>query len=238
MICGVKILKNFDVLIETDTEASAELFKKHAPGILINLCPSAHIRPRNYVLIFKFVPCMGSFDPYDEDSLWEIESDNGTPTNSISSASWCKRPDLRSPNQQTANLKVCFMTPEGANLFLKEHIRVQGELVNVRMDLRIPTRCNQCQEYGHIRANCINQERCAQWSQLPKYTKVWQLPLLLSVLGPASCQGKSDTFHGNLQGPSVTFSGYYPGHSFTCTGSLLGHILAWYLASPVLQGSI
>ena len=160
-ICGVKILKNFDVLIETDTEASAELFKKHAPNILINLCPSAHIRPRNYVLIFKFVPCAGRFDPYDEGSLREIESDNGAPSNSISSASWCKRPDLRSPNQQTANLKVCFMSPEGANFFLKERIRVQGELVNVRMDLRIPTRCNQCQEYGHIRANCINQERCA-----------------------------------------------------------------------------
>src|ERR1700676_2275806 len=37
----------------------------------------------------------------------------------------------------------------------------QGELVNVRMDLRVPTRCNQCQEYGHIRANCINPRRCA-----------------------------------------------------------------------------
>ena len=160
-IRGVKILKNFDILVETDTEASAELFKKHSTSILSNLCPTADIRQRSYALIFKFVPCSGNFDPSDDANLREIESDNGAPPNSIVSASWCKRPDLRSPNQQTANLKVCCASPESANHYLRERIRVHGELVNVRMDLRMPTRCNRCQEYGHIRANCINPERCA-----------------------------------------------------------------------------
>jgi hypothetical protein len=61
---------------------------------------------------------------------------------------------------------VCCATPEGANHFLKERIRVHGELVNVRMDLRVPTRCNQCQEYGHIRANCVNLERCANCASI------------------------------------------------------------------------
>jgi len=86
-IRGVKILKNFDVLIETDTEASAELFKKHSTSILSNICPTADIRQRKYALIFKFVPCSGSFDPYDDANLREIESDNGAPPNSIVSAS-------------------------------------------------------------------------------------------------------------------------------------------------------
>jgi hypothetical protein len=160
-IRGVKILKNFDILIETDTEANAELFKKHSTSILSNLCPTADICQRSYALIFKFVPCSGGFDPSDDVSLCEIELDNGTPPNSIVSASWCKHPDLQAPNQQTANLKVCCASPESANHYLKERIRVHGELVNVRMDLRMPTRCNRCQEYSHIRANCINLERCA-----------------------------------------------------------------------------
>ena len=123
-------------------------------------------RSRSYVLIFKFVPCTGGFDPFDDANLREIEADNGAPPNSITSASWCKRPDLRTPNQQTANLKVCCATPEGANYFLKERIRVLGELVNVRMDLKVPTRCNQCQEYGHIRANCTNPERCVNCASI------------------------------------------------------------------------
>jgi hypothetical protein len=93
-IRGVKILKKFDILIETDTEASAELFKKHSTSILSNISPTASIRSHSYVLIFKFVPCTGGFDPSDDANLREIETDNGAPPNSIVSASWCKRPDL------------------------------------------------------------------------------------------------------------------------------------------------
>ena len=96
-----------------------------------------------------------------EEHLRNIELDNGAVTGSITLAAWCKRPDLRSPNQQTANLKVFCSSPENANFYLKERIRIQGEVVNVRKDIRMPTRCNQCQEYDHIRANCINPERCA-----------------------------------------------------------------------------
>ena len=132
--------------------------KKYSTSILCNICPTASICPCNYVLVFKFVPCTGGFDPHDDGNLRDIESDNSAPPNSIISASWCKRPDLRAPNQQTANLKVCCATPESANHFHKERIRVHGELVNVRMDLRVSTRCNRCQEYSHIRANCINLE--------------------------------------------------------------------------------
>ena len=121
------------------------------------------IRSCSYVLIFKFFPCSGGFDPSDDANLCEIETDNGAPPNSIVSASWCKCPDLQAPNQQTVNLKVCCATPKGANHFLKERIRVHGELVNVHMDLRVPMRCNW---YGHIRANCVNLERCVNCASI------------------------------------------------------------------------
>jgi hypothetical protein len=160
-IRGTKILSNFDVLLEFDSDACANLFKKHADSILPRLCPSARIRPRSYPLIFRFVPCRGDFDPDLNEHIRNIELDNGADPKAITSASWCKRPDMRSPNQQTANLKVYCSSAENANFFLKERIRVLGEIVNVRKDIRMPVRCNQCQEYDHIRANCTNTEKCA-----------------------------------------------------------------------------
>ena len=59
-----------------DTEASVELFKKHATSILSNICPMTSIRLCSYVLIFKFVPCSGGFDPSNDANLCEIETDN------------------------------------------------------------------------------------------------------------------------------------------------------------------
>ena len=169
-IRGTKILNNFDILLEFDTDASTDLFRKYSDVILSRLCPSARIRPRRYPLIFRFVPCKGDFDPESNDHIRDIELDNGAADNAISSASWCKRPDQRSPNQQTANLKVYCSSPEHANFFLKERIRVQGEIVNVRKDIRMPIRCNQCQEYDHIRANCTNPEKCANCASMEHTT--------------------------------------------------------------------
>ena len=119
-IRGVKILNNFDVLLEFDSDASTNLFRKHADTILSQFCTSARIRPRLFPLIFRFVPCKGSFDPEDASHIRDMEEDNGAPPNSIASAVWCKKPDLRSANQQTANLKVFCSSPDNANFFLKE----------------------------------------------------------------------------------------------------------------------
>jgi hypothetical protein len=80
---------------------------------------------------------------------------------SIASASWCKRPEKRSPNQATASLKVACVNPETANRLLTGHIRVEDHLVSVHKDLRIPLRCVKCQEYGHTQDTCISVVRCS-----------------------------------------------------------------------------
>ena len=112
-------------------------------------------------MIFRFVPCNGTFDPSDNAHLRNIERDNDLPTNSILTASWCKRPDKRSPNQSTATLKVACSSPDLANRFLTGQIRVDDHLVDVRKDIRIPIRCVKCQGYGHIQDSCISIDRCA-----------------------------------------------------------------------------
>ena len=128
---------------------------------MCKLNPKAHIRPRTYAVIFRFVPCNGPFDPSSDEHLCNIENENDLPANSITAASWCKHPDRRSPNQTTATLKVACSNPDAANQMLTGHICINDHLVDVRKDIRIPLRCVKCQEYGHMQDLCIGVEKCS-----------------------------------------------------------------------------
>ena len=99
-------------------------------------------------------------------------------------ASWCKRPDKRSPNQTTATLKVACANPDVANCLLTGHIRVDDHLVTVRKDLRIPIRCVKCQEYGHIQDACIGIEKCANCASESHHSDKCNRPPLLHFLWP------------------------------------------------------
>jgi hypothetical protein len=160
---GVAIFDRPAILVEFDTQESKNRFIKlcnETPDLLTKLSPNTRICPRMYPVIFKFVPCNGNFDPADEKHLRELEEENDLTPNSIALAEWCKKPEKRSPNQQTANLKVQCTSAEAANRLLQEHIRLDGNLVNVHKDLRQPLRCVRCHEYGHFRDNCRNNEHC------------------------------------------------------------------------------
>ena len=127
--------------------------------LLKELSPKACIRPRAYNVIFRFIPCGGSFDLSLEEHLCNIEKGNDLQANSISTASWCKHPNKRLPGQTTATLKVACANPDVANHLLTGHIRVDGHLVIVKKDICIPLRCIKCQDYGHTRDSCIRVER-------------------------------------------------------------------------------
>ena len=166
-VCNVSIFECPSLLLEFDSADSksqfAEMIEKNN-FILKELSPKACIRPRTYAVIFRFVPCNGSFDPNKEDHLCDIEKDNDLQANSISAAKWCKRPNRRSPGQTTATLKVACTNPDIANSLLTGRIRVANHLVHVRKDLCIPIRCVRCQEYGHIQDTCIGIDRCSNCS--------------------------------------------------------------------------
>ncbi|KAF8808116.1 hypothetical protein BYT27DRAFT_7030340, partial [Phlegmacium glaucopus] len=78
----------------------------------------ATIKAKGYNLIFKFVPCTGNFDPSDANCISDLESSNNLQPGSISSATWLKRLDRRSPSQKVASLKVVCSSPETANHLL------------------------------------------------------------------------------------------------------------------------
>jgi hypothetical protein len=163
-IRNVKIFERAAFLVEFDSPSTKDRFVKMCEEDvtkLKGLYPGARIKPRTYTVIFRFVPCTGDFDPYTPEHLRDLEKDNGLEPNSIVTASWCKRPENRAPNQSSANLKVVCANPETGNLLLSQRIRVEEHLVTVHKDLKQPVRCLRCQEYGHIRDSCTSIDRCA-----------------------------------------------------------------------------
>jgi hypothetical protein len=155
------------LLIKFNTPGSKSHFIKlcvDTPGLLAKLSPFATIRLRTYPVIFKFVPCNGSFNPYNELHLRELELENNLKPNTLTSASWCKKPENCSPGQSSANLKVQCLNAETANYLLNERIRVEDHLVNVHKGLRQPMCCLKCQDYGHFKDSCPNIERCTTYT--------------------------------------------------------------------------
>ena len=94
----------------------------HLKGLLTG----GHIKPHTYPIIFHFVLCDGSFDPYSLDHLCSLKNENGLKANSIIEAKWCKWPKKRAPNQTTANVKViCASVATAiADVFRKNAISV------------------------------------------------------------------------------------------------------------------
>jgi hypothetical protein len=163
-IRGIQTLERGAYLFELNSPAAAARFRSYCSEfnlLLTSLGRSAHAKDKGYNLVFRFVPCQSSFDPSDLDHISAIETENGLDEGSITSASWIKNPERRSPNQHVASLKVICSSPEAANHLLRERIYVAGHVVTVRKDLREPIRCNKCQLYGHIRSACISDEKCA-----------------------------------------------------------------------------
>ena len=161
---SVSIFDSPSVSLEFDSAESKSLFKKICASnlaLLAEFSPKAHICPRTYAIILRFVPCDGLFNPSLESHLREVKIEINLPPNSIVSASWCKRPEKRSPNQKTATLKVLCASPEAANRFITGRIRVNDHLVTVHKDIKLPICCVKCQEYSHISDSCVGAEKCA-----------------------------------------------------------------------------
>ena len=162
-IHGIQSLERGAYLVKLDSPASATCFRSYCTDfdlLTAHLGLSASIKSKAFNLVFRFIPCDGAFDPSDQEHIAAIELDNNLTLGSISSASWLKRPERRSPNQKVASLRVACTSPEAANHLLRERVYVEGVVVDIRKDLREPIRCNKCQLFGHIRSSCISDERC------------------------------------------------------------------------------
>ena len=161
-ICAIQFL-NREAFLKFDSVELLTKFQDYCTNnsLLMCLCDSMRIKPRSYKPIFKFVPCMGSFDPTNADHIHIIKGDQCLPPNAITSASWIKKPKFRHPGQTISNLKVICSTTEYANHFIKDRVYIVNLRVEVKKDIQEPLCCNKCHEYGHIRDKCTNTECCS-----------------------------------------------------------------------------
>ena len=160
-ICAIQFL-NREAFLKFDSVELLTKFQDYCTNnsLLMCLCDSMRIKPQSYKPIFKFVPCMGSFDPTNADHIHVIEEDQCLPLNAITSTSWIKKPKFRHPGQTISNLKVICSTTEYANHFIKDRVYIVNLRVEVKKDIQEPLCCNKCHEYGHIRDKCTNTECC------------------------------------------------------------------------------
>ena len=172
-VYNISIFDSPSVLLEFDSAESKFKFEticSNNPNLLVKFSPKAHIRPWTYAIILHFMLCDGLFDPSLEAHLWEVKIENDLPPNSIVSASWCKHPEKRLPNQKTATLKVLCANPKAANTLITGCIHVNDHLVTVHKDIKLPIQCIKCQDYGHTHNSCIGVEKATDCASVSHST--------------------------------------------------------------------
>ena len=177
--CLIKLLlftNQSAILMECDTGTMAVWLKSYIneKNLLAQICASAKLQPHSFRLILKFVPCDRSFSPDDEDQLRVIEIDHSMVEGSIILASWIKKPELRSPNQKTANIKFICASPHVTNQLLTDRVFIANTRVVIVKDTQEPIHCNRCQEYGYMCEKCKNIERCAMCAKTTPYQHMQQ----------------------------------------------------------------
>src|ERR1700722_17250407 len=163
MVKGIIHLKAGGILVEMDSEKSVTTFQKFFPTTALQtlICPTANYKQRSYPLIFHFVP-IDDFDPTNKEHIKAIEDEVGLPQGSILETNWIKKHDQHRTGQKVANLRVTCASAEAANTILTTYpLRIADHTIRVQKDICEPLRCNKCQRYGHVRADCKGTETCA-----------------------------------------------------------------------------
>ena len=141
-IKALQFTENDAILLEFESTSSANRFRSYCKdsnnNLLPCICSSAKIQPHLYQLVAKFILCDGSFSLECQDQLHLIEADHNLKHRSIVSASWIKRPELCSPNQKTANVKIICSSPMAANKLLLERVFIANSRVVITKDTHEP----------------------------------------------------------------------------------------------------
>ncbi|KAG6876082.1 hypothetical protein C0993_005643 [Termitomyces sp. T159_Od127] len=111
---GLRNLNGSAYVTEFDTTDSACRFRSYTKADWFQfedlLGESMETVDKAYSVIARFVPCVGSFALDNVSCLHTFELKNGLHSNSIFSALWLKNPNMCSPNQSVASLKITAPT--------------------------------------------------------------------------------------------------------------------------------
>ena len=94
-IKALQFTERSTMLLEFDSKSHADRFQTYGKdkGLLTRICSTAKIQACTYHVVFKFIPCNGSFSPENRDHLRTLESEHNLEEGSIAVASWIKKPE-------------------------------------------------------------------------------------------------------------------------------------------------
>ena len=119
-------LRNGGLILQFETKEVAEWFKQ--PEILSSILPqidkTATLKSRTFQILAPRVPV--TFDPNSEDSLRELEEQNGMKDGILCKARWIKPTYRRALGQRYAHLALSVRSPGEANVIIRDGIYICG----------------------------------------------------------------------------------------------------------------
>ncbi|THU99817.1 hypothetical protein K435DRAFT_794634 [Dendrothele bispora CBS 962.96] len=106
---------------------------------------SATVKAPYYETVLPFVPL--TTDLHNQQSLREIEVNNGLEKGSIASARWIKPASQRKVGQQVAHAILSFKTRMAANFAIRQHLFIKGKEIYLYKETTEALRCMKCSSY-------------------------------------------------------------------------------------------
>ena len=151
-------LRNGGLILQFETKEAAEWFKQ--PAILTSILPSidstATLKDRAYQILVPRVPI--TFNPDEEESLRELEEQNGMKDGILRKARWIKPTYRRALGQRYAHLALSVSTPGEANVIIRDGIYICGIKAYPRKLKTEPKQCMKCRKWGHFAAECLEDK--------------------------------------------------------------------------------
>ena len=151
-------LRNGGLILQFETKEVAEWFKQ--PEILSSILPkidsSATLKNRTYQILVPRVPV--TFETNSEESLRELEEQNGMKDGVLCKARWIKLTYRRAMGQRYAHLALSISSPGEANVIIRDGLYICGIKAYPRKLKTEPKQCMKCRKWGHFAADCLEEK--------------------------------------------------------------------------------
>ncbi|KAJ7321925.1 hypothetical protein DFH08DRAFT_712487 [Mycena albidolilacea] len=190
---GVWKLNNGGVVFDCKDEVMASWLKQQEiiPQFIAKMGGVCVYKPRRVELVAEMIPVGARIE---EGGMWrQVERDSGLEAGVIVGARWLKALACRRAGQQSAHVKVEFVTAEAADHAIDNGLYWQGKHTRACKSEEEVWRCVKCQKFdGHLAFACKSAAdvcgRCVEAH--------WTLDSLVTDSGPMWCSNCKVGGHG------------------------------------------
>ena len=151
-------LRNGGLILQFENKEAAEWFKQ--TEILTSILPKidslATLKNRTFQILVPRVPV--TFETENEESLRELEEQNGMKDGILRKARWIKPTYRRALGQRYAHLALSVNSPGEANVIIRDGLYICGTKAYPRKLKIEPKQCMKCRKWGHFAAECLEDK--------------------------------------------------------------------------------